>query len=105
MILVGATVVATKLAQRRQQGTLDRHALLASGTVTVDEAQVRFDSTFGTSTYGWDYFNNVVDTGHHVFLLGCKTCGIILPRRAFANHQESGAFVDFVEAHLRGATR
>lgn len=102
---VGAIVVATPLTKRRQRGTLDRHALLASGTVTVDETHVRFDSTFGTSTYGWEYFNNVVDTSNHVFLMGCKTCCIILPRQAFPNRQETGAFVDFVEAHLRGATR
>ncbi len=105
VIFVGLLVVAPKLVKRKQQGTLDRHALLNSGIVTVDETQVRFDSTFGSSTYRWDYFNNVVDTSHHVFLMGCKTCCLILPRRAFPDRAAAGAFSDFVEAHLRGATK
>ena len=105
VILVGAFVVASRLGKRRQQRTMSRHALLASGTLAVDEPHVRFDSTFGASTYGWDYFNDVVDTGDHVFLMGCRTCCIIVPRRAFLNREAKGAFVDFFEAHLRGAKR
>lgn len=105
VVLVLSLTVASKLGKRRQQRTLSRHALLASGTVTADESHVRFASTFGTSTYRWDYFNDVVDTGDHVFLMGCRTCCIILPRRAFPNREAKGAFVDFFEAHLRGAKK
>ena len=103
VVIFGSLLALARSQDRRQHGTYVRRAALASGTLSADHSGVRLESILCAATYTWGCFTEVADTGGLVCLMTCPECAIIVPKRAFPNREHAGAFVDFVEAHLREA--